>query len=251
MQALIAEAAGLMRDGVDLDAADRGGGLDGRARAARKDHPARPADRPGAGCGVLLRLSASAARLARGGGRGPAVLSPCRRGARPQRRCLLAARRLSGAARGRAWPRPSGSAPACRPLPRRSPCMANAGATWRWARRWSTRTARGTGWRGFWGLSPATRTGRCIWATGAPLLHAMPGQAAGAALRGTSFTIPPSLTSPTPPWPRSRDATGATVAETGSYSTPVRRRAIDRHLLPPDRGPPSPPYPLSSFSGAP
>ena len=77
-------------------------GCAARNRSRRARDAAGPAHRAGARCRVLLHLSAYARRLARGRRRDHAILAAGRRGAGRQRRCVLAARRLSGTSCGTA-----------------------------------------------------------------------------------------------------------------------------------------------------
>src|SRR5579863_3960192 len=93
---LIAEAARLIAERIDLDALMR---LVGARLSLRRDHDsARPARCAGARCGLFVCLSAYARGLAGRRGRDHAVLSARRRGSGCERRRLLATRRLSGIA---------------------------------------------------------------------------------------------------------------------------------------------------------
>ncbi len=146
---LIGEAARLVAERVDLDA------LLGLSECAWKPAPkvrgtreaTGPAHRAGPRCRILLHLSAHHRGLAHGRRRDHAVLATRGRRAARKRRCLLAARRLSGTARGTA-----------RRQPALSPCVEGvrgnaAGAwrvrglhgAWRGADRQGRRTARDAG----------------------------------------------------------------------------------------------------------
>ena len=162
---------------------------------------ARSAHRPGTGCGVFLRLSASARRMARGGGRGSALLAARRRGAGCLGRRLLAARGLSGTARRTAGCGRAASAPGWQAF------AADAAGAWRMRRlhgagRRAGRQGRacGTGWPGCWGWRPALPSGGCTWAIAWPsLLAPIPGAEPGARLRGHEFHYATILAQPDAP----------------------------------------------------
>ncbi len=103
-----------------------------------------PAHRAGARSGVQLRLSAFARGVAQSRRRDHSVLAARRRGATRARRQLLAAGRLSGAARRQRSPRHGGFPRDCGTSPKRGRCTANAAATWCSARALRTQQASGT-----------------------------------------------------------------------------------------------------------
>ena len=101
LEAFIDRLADIMEASLDLDALARAGGAAAHPRAGRRPGhaAARPADRDRRRRGLQLRLSAPRAALALGRGGARRLLAAGRRGAGPRLRRLLAAGRISGAAR--------------------------------------------------------------------------------------------------------------------------------------------------------